>query len=317
MYEKNYETLCQVVADKKVIRHVSKHRLPDGKFDLDGNMKIWNDALVLFDLIPLWEDDTPNYDKEKTPLQPEPSIIFVPARRKESDDAKKSTIIVAHGGGFQSRTGCEGMNVAKYFVDQGFNAAILTYRLQPYTRFDAIADMQRAIRLLRSRQQELNITDKITVMGFSAGAMLSGNCATHYDNGNPDAEDVIERFGCRPDACVMGYGAFATMAFPGPFFRSPFKDPDKKDKLYLSPENNLTMDCPPFFIWQTNSDDPRNAFTLGSRLTEVGIPFELHCFPDGVHGMALCDGENDLSMRDEHLMHWAELCTEWLHRQGV
>ena len=317
MFERNYEVLCQVVANKGVIRHISKHRLPDGKFDLEGNLKIWNDAIVLFDQIPLWGNGTPGYDKEKAPLQPEPSIIFVPAVQKEGEAEKRSTIVVAHGGGFQSRTGCEGMNVAKYFVDKGFNAAILTYRLVPYTRFDAIADMQRAIRLLRSRQEELNITDQITVMGFSAGAQLSANCSTHYDNGDPNAEDVIERFSSRPDACVMGYGAFATMAFPGPFFRSPFADPQKKDKLYLSPENNLTPDCPPFFIWQTNSDDPRNAFTLGSRLTEVGIPFELHCFPDGVHGMALADGENDLSMRDEHLMHWADLCVEWLHKQRL
>ena len=83
---------------------------------------------------------------------------------------------MAHGGGFESRTGCEGVNVADYFVKAGFNAAILTYRLKPYTRYDAIADMQRAIRILRSREDELNITDKIAVMGFSAGGMLSGNC---------------------------------------------------------------------------------------------------------------------------------------------
>ncbi len=313
MYEKNVEALRRVVEEKAVIRHVSKHRKPDGTFDLEGNKKIWNDALPRFDVIKLWENGTPNFD-DRDPLQTEPSIIFVPA---QGVDHPVGTIIVAHGGGFESRTGCEGMNVADYFVRQGFNCAILTYRLKPYTRFDAIDDMQRAIRYLRANQETLGITDKIAVMGFSAGAMLSGNCSTHYDNGNPEAEDVIERFSCRPDACVMGYGAFATMAFPGPFFRSPFADPDKKNKLYLSPENNLAIGNPPFFIWQTNSDDPRNAFTLASRLTEVGIPFELHCFPDGVHGMALGDGNNDLSMRDEHLMHWAELCTEWLRRQGI
>ena len=89
MFEKNYDVLCQVVAEKKVIRHVSKHRLPDGKFDLDGNMKIWNDALELFDVIKLWENGTPNYDAEKTPLQPEPSIIFVPAVKKEEEDRKR------------------------------------------------------------------------------------------------------------------------------------------------------------------------------------------------------------------------------------
>ena len=85
----------------------------------------------------------------------------------------RSTIIVAHGGGFESRTGCEGMHVAGFFARAGFNAAILTYRLKPYSRRDAMHDMQRAIRLLRARRDELGITDKIAVMGNSGGGTTS------------------------------------------------------------------------------------------------------------------------------------------------
>ena len=46
LYEKNYDVLVQIVAEKSVIRHVSKHRKPDGSFDLEGNKKIWNDAIA-------------------------------------------------------------------------------------------------------------------------------------------------------------------------------------------------------------------------------------------------------------------------------
>lgn len=313
MYENNFTVLQRIVATKGVIRHVSKHRKPDGSMDLEGNKKIWNDAIVQFEQIPLWKDGAPRYD-DRDPLQPQPSIIFVHAHGRSEP---QGTIIVAHGGGFESRTGCEGMNVADYFVRAGFNAAILTYRLKPYTRFDAINDMQRAIRILRARQEELGITDKVAAMGFSAGGMLSGNCATHYDSGNPQSADPIEHFSCRPDAAVLGYGAFATVAFPGGFFNNPFTDQKRRDKLYLAPENNITCDTPPFFIWQTNSDDPRNSFVLASALTEAGIPFELHCFPDGVHGLALADGNNDLSMDIPHVHHWADLCAEWLQNIGI
>lgn len=104
--------------------------------------------------------------------------------------------------------------VAGFFARAGFNAAILTYRLKPYSRRDAMHDMQRAIRLLRARRDELGITDKIAVMGFSAGGMLSGNCATHYDAGDTAASDPVERFSCRPDAAVLGYGAFCDGGFP-------------------------------------------------------------------------------------------------------
>ena len=48
MYEQNYETLCAVCAEGAVIRHVSKHRLPDGSIDIHGNLKLWNDAIARF-----------------------------------------------------------------------------------------------------------------------------------------------------------------------------------------------------------------------------------------------------------------------------
>lgn len=313
MYESNYAVLQQVIAEKSVIRPVSKHRNPDGSFDLTGNKKLWNDAIARFEQLPLWADGAPGYDG-RDPLQPPPSLIFIPA---QGQNAPRGTVVVAHGGGFESRTGCEGMHVAAYFAKAGFNAAILTYRLRPYSRRDAMADMQRAIRLLRCRGQALGITDKVSVMGFSAGGMLSGNCATHYDAGDPAAPDEVERFSCRPDAAVVGYGAFATLAFPAGLFHDPFADGERREKLYLAPEKNVTCDTPPFFIWQTNSDDPRNAFVLASSLTEAGVPFELHCFPDGVHGLALADGENDLSLDLPHVAHWAGLCAEWLCGQGL
>lgn len=303
--------LEKVVGTREVIRHISKHRNPDGSFDIEGNMKIWNDVIAQFEQIRLWEQGAPGFDEALTPLQPQPSIIFVPV---EEGTQGKGTIIVAHGGGFETRTGCEGIHVGHYFHKAGFNVAILTYRLKPYTRRDCIADMQRAIRLLRSIKEELGISEKIAVMGFSAGAMLSGNCATHYDMGNPGAADVIEQYSCRPDAVVMGYGAFTDVSYPTGIFVNPFTDKDRAEKYYLAPEKNVTTETPPFFIWQTNSDDPRNAFILGKALTDAGVEFELHCFPDGVHGLALADGSNDLSESIPHLAHWSELCSEWLEK---
>ena len=218
MFENNYAVLEKMVQEDAIIIPVAQHRKPDGTFDLERNLKLWNDAIQQYEQIPLWEEGAPGYDGDKTPLQPQPSLIFVPG---QNGGKKRGTIVVAHGGGFSSRTGCEGMNVAYYFAKKGFNTAILTYRLQPYTRYDALADMQRAIRLLRANKEKLGITDQVVAMGFSAGGMLSGNCATHFDLGDPQAADPIQRESCRPDAAVICYGAFAFSAFPGAFgFRS-------------------------------------------------------------------------------------------------
>ena len=182
MFENNFTVLEKMVREDAIIIPVAQHRKPDGTFDLERNLKLWNDAIRQYEQIPLWEEGAPGYDGDKTPLQPQPSLIFVPG---QNGGEKRGTIVVAHGGGFSSRTGCEGMNVAYYFAQKGFNTAILTYRLQPYTRYDALADMQRAIRLLRANKEKLGITGQVVAMGFSAGGMLSGNCATHFDLGEP------------------------------------------------------------------------------------------------------------------------------------
>lgn len=308
MYEKNYEELKEIYEENAVIWPRERQHDAEGKMNLADNMSIWNSAVARLDSIPLWEEGAPGFD-DRDPMQIQPNIVFVPA---QNTDEQRGTIVVAHGGGFVCHAGHEGFHVALRFAEMGFNTAILTYRLVPYSRRDAMADMSRAIRLIRSRQAELGVTDKVAVLGFSAGGMLSGNCATHYDRGNPDAADPVERFSSRPDAAVLCYGAFATVAFPVGIMRSTFGDPDRAEKLYLAPENNVTADTPPFFIWQTISDDPRNAFVLGKALTEAGVPFDLHCFETGHHGVGLADGHDDEGFSDDHLKKWADLCSSWL-----
>lgn len=318
MYQENYNELLKLIAEDGVIINISKHRKPDGSFNIEQNLKVWNAAVERFHVTPLWEKGkTPNFD-DRDPLQIEPSIIFVPGKdRKEN----AGTILVACGGGFESRTGCEGFNVAEYFATRGYNCAILTYRLKPYGRKDALDDMQRAIRLIREKKEEFGVSDKVVCMGFSAGGMLSGNAATQFDYGNKESDDPIERQSSRPDGAVLGYGAFCFAGLPGGFFVDPFSDfirnpffANKEELFYYSPEVNISRETPPFFIWQTNSDDPRNSFTLGQALTAKGIPFEMHLFPEGVHGLALADGHNDLAMHIPQVHKWADMCCGWLDK---
>ena len=318
MYQENYNELLKLIAEDGVIINISKHRKPDGTFNIEQNLKVWNAAVERFHITLLWEKGkTPNFD-DRDPLQIEPSIIFVPGKdRKEN----AGTILVACGGGFESRTGCEGFNVAEYFATRGYNCAILTYRLKPYGRKDALDDMQRAIRLIREKKEEFGVSDKVVCMGFSAGGMLSGNAATQFDYGNKESDDPIERQSSRPDGAVLGYGAFCFAGLPGGFFVDPFSDfirnpffANTEELFYYSPEINISRETPPFFIWQTNSDDPRNSFTLGQALTAKGIPFEMHLFPEGVHGLALADGHNDLAMDIPQVHKWADMCCGWLDK---
>lgn len=317
IYHQNIEILEKLVEEHAFIIPIGRHRYPDGQINVDQFKKNWEVQMETFAKIPLW-DKTPGFD-DRDPLQKEPYIVFIPAG--ESHETK-GTILVAHGGGFSIRTGCEGPNVALYFHRLGYNTAILTYRLFPYTRRDCIADMQRAIRMLRARKEELDINDTVIVMGFSAGGMLSANCATHFDYGNLESEDIVERQSCRPDGTVVGYGAITTVSFPRPFgmtedIAGDVYGKDTEERLYLAAEKNIKYDSPPFFIWQTLSDDGRFGMNLAKELNDAEIPYELHIFEGGVHGLGMADGENDLDMKVPHITHWGMLCDEWMQLHGL
>lgn len=313
-YDPNVAALEKAVAEHQFIRNISRHRLPDGALDISGNLELWNKGMASFLKTPLWEQ-TPGWD-DRDPLQGEPYLVFIPAPVGHEN---APTILIAHGGGFTWRTGCEGPNVAWYFHNAGYHTAILSYRLLPYDRHAAIADMQRAIRLLRTG--EFAPGNRVITMGFSAGGMLSGNCATHSDSGIPGDSDPVERQSCRPDACVIGYGAMSSVAFPGPFLADPSQPDlfgaDPRDRFYLATEQNITPDCPPFFIWQTLSDNGYHGMCLAKALQAAGVPYELHIFEGGVHGLGMADGENDLAADVPHIHHWGQLCREWLALHGL
>jgi acetyl esterase/lipase len=184
--------------------------------------------------------------------------------------------------------------------------------------------------------------DHIAVTGFSAGGLLASMGVVHYDWGDVNSSDPVERVSSRPNAAILGYGVFSQCGFPktGKFMLfetksdkdeaemypeptgesgliSTFNDAERKHKIYFSPEKNIREDSPPFFIWQTNvDDDPRHALKLAAELTDRGVPFELHCFPDGHHGMGLCDGAMTPFSGNSHAAHWVELAIEWLEGLG-
>lgn len=312
-FKKNIPLLQKVVETDGAIFPIAHHRKEDGSLDVAGNLAVWDRAAAPFYKTYLWENGAPGFDREKTPSQEEPYFIFVPSKSEKP----RGTIIVAHGGGFSWRTGSEGFNTGYFFWQAGFNVAILSYRLLPYTRLDAMKDMQRAIRILHMNREAWNLGEKLAGMGFSAGGMLSGNCATHPDDGIEG--DQIDAFPARLDAAVIGYGAMSGVSFPAPFMmrgKDPMMGNGPEERMYLAIEKNVKFDTPPMFIWQTMSDDGRHGMCLAKALQDASVPYELHIFTPGVHGLAMADGHNDLGMDIPHITHWGRLCAEWLEDLG-
>lgn len=149
-------------------------------------------------------------------------------------------------------------------------------------------------------------------MGFSAGSFLTGWCATMFDDGNPDAEDPVERCSSRPDAAVLCYGAGSNITASQGLLS--YDRAAQAEAAKTAIERRVRIECPPFFIWQcAGQDDPRNGTQLADALAACGVPFELHIFPYGNHGTALSNEIHpDERANDPHVAHWVELCCEWL-----
>ena len=289
----------------------------------------WAQMMAGLKPVPLWEGGAPGYvrqhgkdsavyfmcDTDDVPgigrdesEQREPSISFYPDVR---EGKPRGVVIVSAGGGFIYKSVWEAAPVAKKFCDYGFAACILDYRVQPFTLQDGLSDLQRAIRLLRCRAKAYNILpDKICCLGFSAGGILSSLAGTKFDSGDPAATDPIERVSCRPDAVVQCYSAFSMAGIRGGGLGFSFEA--QNGRAEYSPEKNIRCDCPPFFLWETANDDPRHILSFGRELSDYGVPFELHIFPEGDHGCGLADGSDVNTPHFRSTSRWSDMACEFL-----
>src|SRR5450432_1746172 len=113
-----------------------------------------------------------------------------------------TAVIVCPGGGYSHLAmDHEGDQIARWLNSLGVSAFVLKYRLGPkYHHPVELSDAQRAIRTVRSKATEYRLQpDRIGIMGFSAGGHLASTAGTHFDAGNADASDAVDRLSSRPD----------------------------------------------------------------------------------------------------------------------
>jgi acetyl esterase/lipase len=227
-------------------------------------------------------------------------------------------VIVCPGGGYTHLAyDKEGTRIAEWLNLRGITAFVLTYRLAPRYRYPApILDGYRSVRWVRSHAQEYAIApDQIGMWGFSAGGHLVGIVGTHFDDGNPQAADPIDRVSDRPDFVISSYGGLTLqpgVAKPGAM-GSLFGDhvtPELLDDM--SPDKHVTAHTPPYFLYATTTDQavpPLSSVVFYTALVRAGVPAEIHIFEQGPHGTALAQSYPALSA-------WPELLENWLRLNG-
>jgi acetyl esterase/lipase len=259
-------------------------------------------------VVPLWEGGAPGAKAYRA--QPErlvtghaadgwieevndPSLtVYLPAE----GTAKGTAIVVAPGGGHRFLAADhEGHAVGKWLAEHGIVGAVLKYRLyrqvgSPYHRGDAIADGERAVRVVRSHADQWHVRpDRIGFMGFSAGGDLTLAVGRESDAGDAAADDPIDRASSRPD--------FQVPVYPGGVTDS------------IAQVTSDTM--PTLLICAVDDRDDISAGLpdLYLALKKAGVPVELHIYGSGGHGFGIRPGPKAVNR-------WPNRVVEWTHDIG-
>lgn len=272
--------------------------------------------------VPLWPEGAPG-----AAGQEELDVPTLTLWQPSAEQATGSAFVVCPGGGYGALAmDHEGRQVAEWLNGLGITAAVLKYRLAPRYHHPApMQDVQRALRLVRARAGEWKLDPaRVGVLGFSAGGHLASTAGTHFDAGNPDATDPVDRLGCRPDVMILAYPVI-TMDPPhthGGSRRNLLGDnpPDELVTL-MSNDRQATPQTPPTFIVQTNEDSAvpaENSLLLVAALRKAGVPVEFHMFERGRHGLGLGAGLPDHQIPpDAAFGAWPGLCETWLRLHGM
>lgn len=263
----------------------------------------------------LWPKGAPGA-KGTQPADQPTITVFLPDPQK----ATGAAVVVCPGGGYGGLcSSYEGVDFAKWFNTFGVAGIVLEYRHRGrgYGHPAPLQDAQRAIRTARARAAEWKINpQRIGIMGFSAGGHLASTAGTHFDKGNPNADDPIERVSCRPDFLILCY---AVIALGEPYTHGGSQDnllgPNADPALVrsMSSEKQVTPETPPTFLFHTDEDTgvpSENSVQFYLALRRAHVPAEMHLYRKGPHGVGLAKGIPATSA-------WSDCLQNWLQVQGL
>ncbi len=258
--------------------------------------------------IPIWQGTPPGFEPDYG--QPVPTLT--PYLAPEGGD--RGAIIVLPGGGYGRKAPHEAGPVALWLNSLGISAFILDYRVAPYHSPIPLLDARRAIQLVRSKATEWAVDPQhVGILGFSAGGHLASTTGTHFEQ-LPAPQDSIAKYSIRPDAMVLCYPVitFGGYGHQGSMENLLGSNPPLELREAFSNEKHVSPQTPPTFLWHTADDASvpvENSLFFAQALSACQIPFELHVYSSGQHGLGL-------ALDHPHAGAWTKKCAHWLDTIG-
>ena len=239
---------------------------------------------------------------------------------------RRPALVIFPGGGYESTYEGEGEPIALRFAAAGIPAFVLTYtctsdqkKLHTLPMREAFA----AIRYVREHADEFGIDpNNISACGFSAGGHLCGCTATLWNK--PVAADLVGENPreSRPDMVILSYAVLK--GFPPSnditlrnLLGKRFGDDGEHAKF--DTVGNVDPESPPAFLWATADDEavPVCAtLDYASALDRFHIPFEVHIWPHGHHGLCLGNQVTEAHGygEDDPVAPWTEAAIRFLYK---
>lgn len=236
-----------------------------------------------------------------------PKITVYPPRSKST----RAAVLVFPGGGYKILAiDLEGTEICDWLTSLGITAVLVKYRVPTpkVGRYgesvQALQDAQRAISLVRSRASALNIdSNKIGVIGFSAGGHLVAAVSNRFDRRSYPPRDAVDRVSCRPDFGIALYPGHLTIWQPDD--PETWKNPTD---LKLNPNIRVTSRTPPTLIVRAENDpvdDVRNSLAYFLALKNAKVPAEMHFYAEGGHAYGL-------RRTSKPITEWSAVAEKWL-----
>jgi len=238
-------------------------------------------------------------------------------------DKKRGAVLVCPGGGYSYISPREAEPIALKFNAAGFHAFVLYYSCAPRRHPQPLLDVSRAMCIIRNNAEEWNVdTEKIAISGFSAGGHLAASLAVYYDK--PYLKNIkgIEDGLNKPNALILGYPVISSgvYAHRGSFNNLLGQNPADGALEEMALEDAVNDKVPPTFLWHTYEDSSvpiENSLFFAAALRKNNVPFEMHIYPRGPHGISLATEETRRENGENypHVATWIGLCIEWLKNE--
>ena len=236
----------------------------------------------------------------------------------------RDAVIVCPGGGYHFLSEREGEPIAARFLGAGFATFVLRYTIcEDAADHKPLKQAALAIRHVRENAEKYNVNpDRIFICGFSAGGHLAGSTGAMWND--PALDEVMQgapRDIGRPTGMILSYPVISGGEYR---HKNSFNylcgttSPSEEQLEHFSLDKRVDATTPPAFIWHTFPDKTvpvQNSLLMANAMLAAGVPFELHIFPEGPHGLALCNEatwSQNPAMLAPHNECWVDLAIKWM-----